>query len=80
MATISRTAARVFYYARNVVRDVAPQTLFRARLADRLERARLSGEAARRRLNYYNKLQDCFAPSANAKRISKLPFTPTMYY
>lgn len=62
------------------MRDVAPQTLFRARLAGRLERARLSGEAARRRLNYYNKLQDCFAPSANAKRISKLPFTPTMYY
>ncbi|MBZ9799894.1 glycosyl transferase family 90 [Mesorhizobium sp. ES1-4] len=80
MATISRTAARVFYYARNVARDVAPQALFRARLAGRLERARLSGEAARRRLNYYNKLQDGFAPSANAKRIGKLPFTPTMYY
>ncbi|MBZ9993195.1 glycosyl transferase family 90 [Mesorhizobium sp. BH1-1-4] len=80
MATISRTAARVFYYARNVARDIAPQVLFRARLAGRLESARLSGEAARRRLNYYNKLQDGFAPSANAKRISKLPFTPTMYY
>jgi len=40
----------------------------------------LSDEAARRRLNYYNKLQDGFAPSANAVRVSKLPFTPTMYY
>ncbi|TPM03332.1 lipopolysaccharide biosynthesis protein [Mesorhizobium sp. B2-3-11] len=80
MATISRTAAKVFYYARNVARDLAPQALFRARLAGRLERARLSGGAARQRLNYYNKLQEGFAPSANAKRISKLPFTPTMYY
>ncbi|PBC23262.1 MULTISPECIES: glycosyl transferase family 90 [unclassified Mesorhizobium] len=80
MATIARTSARVFYYARNVVRDVIPQALFRRRLAARLEQAMRSDEAARRRLKYYNKLQDGFAPSANAVRISKLPFTPTMYY
>ncbi|BCH02731.1 lipopolysaccharide biosynthesis protein [Mesorhizobium loti] len=80
MATIARTSARVFYYARNVVRDVIPQALFRLRLAARLEQAMLSDEAARRRLNDYNKLQDGFAPSANAVHISKLPFTPTMYY
>ncbi|TPN01227.1 glycosyl transferase family 90 [Mesorhizobium sp. B2-1-3A] len=80
MATIARTSAKVFYYARNVARDVIPQALFRRRLAARLEKARLSDEAARRRVNYYNKLQDGFAPSANAMRISKLPFTPTMYY
>ncbi|ETA72573.1 MULTISPECIES: glycosyl transferase family 90 [Mesorhizobium] len=80
MATIARTSARVFYYARNVVRDVIPQALFRRRLVTRLEQAMLSDEAARRRLNYYNKLQDGFAPSASAVRISKLPFTPTMYY
>ncbi|PBB28217.1 MULTISPECIES: glycosyl transferase family 90 [unclassified Mesorhizobium] len=80
MATIARTSARVFYYARNVVRDVIPQALFRRRLAARLEQAMRSDEAARWRLNYYNKLQDGFAPSANAVRISKLPFTPTMYY
>ncbi|MCA0050801.1 lipopolysaccharide biosynthesis protein [Mesorhizobium sp. B283B1A] len=80
MATIARTTARVFYYARNVARDIIPQALFRRRLAARLETARLSGEPARRRLNYYNKLQDDFTPSAKAVRISELPFTPTMYY
>ena len=80
MATIARTSAKVFYYARNVARDVIPQGLFRRRLAVRLEKARLCDEAARRRVSYYNKLQDGFAPSANAVRVSKLPFTPTMYY
>ncbi|MGX7872421.1 glycosyl transferase family 90 [Mesorhizobium sp. ORM6] len=80
MATIARTSAKVFYYARNAARDIVPQALFRRKLAVRLEKARLSDEAARRRLNYYNKLQDGFAPSANAVRISKLPFAPTMYY
>jgi hypothetical protein len=80
MATISRTSARVFYYARNVVRDIAPQALFRRRLAARLEKARLSGDDARRRVNYYNKLQDAFTPGSNAARIDKLPFLPTMYY
>jgi len=80
MASIARTSEKVFYYARNAARDIVPQALFRRRLAVRLEKARLCDEAARRRLNYYNKLQDGFAPSANAMRISKLPFTPTMYY
>lgn len=80
MATIQRTTARVFYYARNVLRDIAPQALFRRRLAGRLEQARLSDEAVRRRLNYYNKLQHAFSPSPAAVRIDKLPSTPTMYY
>ena len=80
MATIQRTTARVFYYARNVLRDIAPQAVFRRRLAGRLEQARLSDEAVRRRLNYYNKLQDAFSPSPAAVRLDKLPSTPTMYY
>ncbi|MER8375256.1 glycosyl transferase family 90 [Mesorhizobium sp. M1406] len=80
MATIQRTTARVFYYARNVLRDIAPQALFRWRLAGRLERARLSDEAVRRRLNYYNELQDAFSPSPAAVRLDNLPPTPTMYY
>ena len=80
MATILRTTARVFYYARNVARDIAPQALFRWRLANRLEKARLSDATVRTRLNYYNKLQDAFTPSADAVRIGKLPFTLTMYY
>jgi len=80
MATILRTTARVFYYARNIARDIAPQALFRRRLADRLEKARLPDASIRQRLNYYNKLQDAFEPSPNAVPISKLPFRPTMYY
>ncbi|WP_214476431.1 glycosyl transferase family 90 [Mesorhizobium sp. dw_380] len=80
MATIARTSAKVFYYTRNVVRDVIPQALFRRRLAARLEQARLSDEAVRRRLNDYNKLQDTFALSPGAVRIDDLPFEPTMYY
>ncbi|CAN7601810.1 glycosyl transferase family 90 [Mesorhizobium sp. LjRoot246] len=80
MATIARTTEKVFYYARNVLRDVAPQALFRRRLAGRLEQARLSDEAVRRRLTYYNKLRDAFTPSPAAVRIDQLPSTPTMYY
>ncbi|MBZ9993196.1 glycosyl transferase family 90 [Mesorhizobium sp. BH1-1-4] len=80
MATIQRTTARVFYYARNVMRDMAPQAIFRRRLAGRLEQARLSDEAVRRRLNDYNKLRDAFTPGPDAVRIDKIPFEPTMYY
>jgi hypothetical protein len=80
MATIARTTAKVFYYARNFARDIAPQVLFRRRLAARLEKAKLPDASVRRRLNYYNKLQEAFTPSADAVRIRKLPFTPTMYY
>lgn len=80
MATIARTTAKVFYYARNFARDGVPQALFRRRLGACLEMASLSGEAARRRLDYYNKLQDGFVPSPDAVRIDRLPFTPTMYY
>ncbi|MBZ9705438.1 lipopolysaccharide biosynthesis protein [Mesorhizobium sp. ESP7-2] len=80
MATIKRTTARVFYYARNVMRDIAPQAIFRRRLAGRLEQARLSDEAVRRRLNHYNKLQDLFTPGPDAVRIDQIPFEPSMYY
>ncbi|TPM41377.1 glycosyl transferase family 90 [Mesorhizobium sp. B2-3-4] len=80
MATIQRTTAKVFYYARNVMRDIAPQAIFRRRLAGRLEEARLSHQAVRRRLNQYNKLQDAFTPSPDAVRIDKMPFEPSMYY
>ncbi|MFD2058935.1 glycosyl transferase family 90 [Mesorhizobium calcicola] len=80
MATIQRTTAKVFYYARNVLRDIAPQALFRRRLADRLEKAKLSDGSVRRRLNHYNKLQDAFTPSPAAVRIDNLPFAPSMYY
>ncbi|TPJ06211.1 lipopolysaccharide biosynthesis protein [Mesorhizobium sp. B2-7-3] len=80
MATLQRTTAKVFYYARNVMRDIAPQAIFRRRLASRLQQARLSDEAVRRRLNHYNKLQDAFTPGPDAVRIDKIPFEPSMYY
>lgn len=80
MATISRTAARVFYYARNVARDLVPQALFRSRLASRLERAGLSDNTVRERLNYYNKLEQPFVPSPAAVPIRRMPFSPSMYY
>ncbi|OBQ58661.1 glycosyl transferase family 90 [Mesorhizobium erdmanii] len=80
MASLKRTTQKLFYYARNVMRDIAPQALFRRRLAGRLEQARLSDEAVRRRLNYYNKLQDAFLPSTYAVRIDNLPSARSMYY
>ncbi|MEO5755416.1 MAG: glycosyl transferase family 90 [Mesorhizobium sp.] len=80
MATVFRNSIKVFYYARNVVRDIAPQALFRRRLAGRLQKAVLSGDSVRQRLNYYNKLQDAFVPSPAAVRVDKVPFSPSMYY
>jgi hypothetical protein len=80
MATISRTAAKLFYYARNFARDHAPQAVFRARLAARLERARLSGKTVHERLNYYNKLTTPFVPSPAAIEAGKVPFSASMYY
>ncbi|RUU49685.1 lipopolysaccharide biosynthesis protein, partial [Mesorhizobium sp. M2C.T.Ca.TU.002.02.1.1] len=80
MASISRTAAKLFYYARNFARDRAPQSLFRDRLANRLEQARLSGKTVRERLNYYNKLEQPFVPSLDAMAVGKLPTASSMYY
>ncbi|MEP6564219.1 MAG: glycosyl transferase family 90 [Mesorhizobium sp.] len=80
MATVLRNAVKVFYYARNVVRDVAPQALFRSRLAGRLRQASLSDGSVRERLDYYNKLQHAFVPSPDAVPIRRLPFRPSMYY
>lgn len=80
MAKFARTTAKIFYYARNAARDIAPQALFRRRLTARLETARLPDAAVRRRLNHYNKLQDAFTPSSNAVPVGKMPCTPTMYY
>ncbi|TIV21727.1 MAG: lipopolysaccharide biosynthesis protein, partial [Mesorhizobium sp.] len=79
MATLARTAAKLFYYARNFARDRAPQSLFRGRLASRLEQARVSGKTVRERLNYYNKLEHPFVPSADAVAVGNLPSASSMY-
>lgn len=80
MATVLRNAVKVFYYARNVVRDLAPQALFRSRLAGRLRQASLSDASVRERLDYYNKLQHAFVPSPDAVPVRRIPFRPSMYY
>ncbi|RUW23167.1 lipopolysaccharide biosynthesis protein [Mesorhizobium sp. M4B.F.Ca.ET.215.01.1.1] len=80
MATPLRTAAKVFYYARNFARDLAPQALFRRRLAGWLEQTRRSDGSVRERVNYYNRLERPFAPSPAAVPVSRMPFSPSMYY
>ncbi|PBB96286.1 glycosyl transferase family 90 [Mesorhizobium sp. WSM3862] len=80
MASPLRTAARVFYFIRNITRDVAPQALFRQRLARRLEQARLSSKTVRDRVNYYNRLDHSFVPSAAAVPASQIPKFGSMYY
>ncbi|WP_296747268.1 glycosyl transferase family 90 [Mesorhizobium sp.] len=80
MASLLRTAARLFYFARNITRDTAPQAFFRARLAGNLKQARLSGDIVRRRVNYYNTLEHSFSPSPKAVRAGKLPSFGSMYY
>ncbi|WP_421913495.1 glycosyl transferase family 90 [Mesorhizobium sp.] len=80
MATILRNSVKVFYYARNALRDVAPQAMFRHRLGARLAQAMLPDEAIRSRLRLYNKLENAFVPSSDAVPVSRVPFSPSMYY
>jgi len=49
VANLDRTARRVFYYARNAVRDIAPKSLFRRQLDGLLERAIEGGAPVRER-------------------------------
>ncbi|AZO08326.1 MULTISPECIES: glycosyl transferase family 90 [unclassified Mesorhizobium] len=80
MASPLRTAARVFYFIRNITRDVVPQALFRRRLASRLQEASLSGETIRNRVNYYNRLEHSFVPSPTAVPAGRIPSFGSMYY
>ena len=80
MASPSRTAARVFYFVRNVTRDVVPQALFRQRLAGRLQQAKLSSKTVRDWVSYYNKLDHSFVPSAAAVPAGQIPTFGSMYY
>lgn len=63
MRNIRRRTGKVFYYARNIVRDSAPQLLFRRRLHQALTTALSGGPVLLDRLNYYNKLREPFTPS-----------------
>jgi hypothetical protein len=79
IANLDRTARRVFYYARNVARDVAPQGLFRSRLNGFLARAVTGGAPVRARLDYYNKLSASFAPGPQAATYEGLPSRHSRY-
>lgn len=79
IANLDRTARRVFYYARNVVRDSLPQSLFRSRLNGLLARAVAGGEPVRARLDYYNKLSRPFTPGPGAATAARLPSRHSRY-
>lgn len=80
IANLDRTARRVFYYARNIACDVAPQSLFRRRLEGLLARAVQGGEPVRERLGYYNRLSASFAPTPRAATVENVPDRHSRYY
>lgn len=80
MRNLRRRTGKVFYYARNIVRDSVPQSFFRRWLDQALATSLRSGPAVRDRLNYYNKLREPFTPSPAAATIATLPRRPSMYY
>jgi hypothetical protein len=78
---IERKFARVFYYFRNIVRDGAPQIIFRKRLgailnsADSYDAAYLSW-----RLHYYNKLSEHTPAEPYMSTIGTIPMRKSIYY
>lgn len=76
-----RKLARIRYYAHNILRDCAPQAIFRARLRRLVESVpEEEREAIADRLDYYNRLTDCFEPGADASRVGSIPMGSSMYY
>jgi len=72
---------RVAYYARNVVRDLMPQGLFRSRLHACIQAApRGSEERIAARVGYCNRLAAPFAPGPEAVSIGDMPLHKTFYY
>ncbi len=72
---------RVAYYARNILRDVAPQILFRRRRNTELRRIlEFDPEYAAERISYYNKLQDGARLSPDASPISRISLDHSFYY
>lgn len=72
---------RVAYYARNVVRDLMPQALFRARLRACVD-ALPTGSEPRiaERVAYCCRLTDPFRPGPQAVAIRDMPLKKTFYY
>lgn len=81
MSDFRRTALRVAYYARNIVRDAAPQFLFRQRLQGLLaDLSRKRESIIRDRLSYYNKLDRSFTVTSDATAIGEIPLKMSRYY
>jgi hypothetical protein len=79
ITNLDRTMRRVFYYARNIARDAAPQALFRSRLNVLLAHTVMGVAPIRARLDYYNKLSGPFMPSPQAATSDGLPSRRSRY-
>jgi hypothetical protein len=77
----SRKPEKVAYYARNIMRDLAPQRIFRRRLDGLLRAARDYDPAyLRSRLHFYNKITGAIALPADAATVGGIPMFKSMYY
>jgi hypothetical protein len=78
---IERKVGRIFYYARNIARDSAPQIIFRKRLhaifksAERYDPAYLLW-----RLHYYNKLTEPSPSEPYTSTVGTIPMRKSLYY
>lgn len=80
-APIERKIARVAYYMRNIVRDSAPQIIFRKRLNTLLRRAEhYDPSYLSWRLHYYNKLSERFSAGPDLSTAGTIPMTKSLYY
>jgi Glycosyl transferase family 90 len=80
-SAVPRKFARVFYYARNIARDITPQVFFRDRLGTILGNA--SGEVliySNSRINYYNKQLCLTELPRDTLQIRQIPMDQSLYY
>jgi hypothetical protein len=81
MASVINRLDKVLYYATNVVREIAPQSLFRARLQSHLSGAsKLDRSELRRRINYYNQMDAGSVSEIAGTTIGEMPLRNTFYY
>ena len=81
MSSVARKVGRVFYYARNVARDCAPQLIFRRRLPGILQSAaRYDAAYLAHRVNYYNRLSAPVELGDSTTSIGGLPMGKSAYY
>jgi len=77
MARFKETHRKLFYYARNAMRDIAPQVLFRRRLSRLLVRPGfLTHRSAERLQLLQHAAGDFYTERRKAVPVSRLPFGP----